>query len=347
MLRLALFLQRLTVHNFDRFFVDILTVLVYHIVNAVGNGVSPAGPSSPAGDERARWCRRQPKPTIVTGREKPVAMRTCLNCVYVCCDPCEWLRCHDRGEPLVPRCANHPQWPGQLREVPGTPCRNYQPKPPPPDESDDTVRRIPLSNGQFVLVDAADYEWLSQYNWHLCGGGYAARCEKSKRILMHRQIMQPPDGMLVDHIDGNKANNCRSNLRLCTRPENQRNARKERGCASQYKGVFRDKRCNKWFAKYRDRGKYHGLGYFDLEVDAARAYDYAAVLHYGEFARLNFPEEWPPERRAQLHAQRDAAKTEGKKARTKQGQSKKAKTRSRKSRAETRRRRETLDRDAC
>jgi hypothetical protein len=144
----------------------------------------------------------------------------------------------------------------------------------------------------------------------MCSGGYAGRNENGKTILMHRQIMQPPKGMLVDHMDRNKANNCRPNLRLCTPQENQRNKRKETGSASQFKGVFHDKRCDRWYAKYRHEGKYHWLGFFDLEVDAARAYDRAAVQWYGEFARLNFPEEWPPERRAQLHAQRDTTKTE-------------------------------------
>jgi len=273
-----------------------------------------------------------------------MAGRCCDNCVYSVCDPELWHRLLWLGEPILPRCANHPQWPGQMHDVPGVPCRNYRPKPAVPQGD---IRLIPLGDGFYAYVDAADYEWLNQWTWYMHSGGYGARKGRRKTILMHREIMEPPDGMLVDHIDANKANNCRSNLRICNHLENQRNKRKESRSYSQYKGVFYDKRSDKWYAKYRYGGKYHWLGHFDDEVDAARAYDRAAVQYFGEFARLNFPEEWPPERRAQLHAQRDAAKTEGKKARTKQGQSKKAKTRSRKSRAETRRRRETLDRDAC
>ncbi len=227
----------------------------------------------------------------------------CDNCVYSVCDPELMKRLVWLGEPIVPRCANHPFWPGRLHDVPGTPCPNYRRKPACPAGD---VRMIPLGDGFYAYVDAADYEWLSRWTWHLHSGGYAGRSEKGKTILMHRQIMRPPKGKLVDHADGNKANDCRSNLRFCNRSENQRNARKKTGSASRFKGVFYDKRCNKWFAKYRQNGKYHGLGYFDLEVDAARAYDRAAVLHYGQFARPNFPEEWPPDRRAQLLAQHDA-----------------------------------------
>ena len=58
-----------------------------------------------------------------------MAERTCYNCVYCCCDPCLWLRLLWLGEPILPHCANHPQWPGQLHDVPGVPCRNYRPRP--------------------------------------------------------------------------------------------------------------------------------------------------------------------------------------------------------------------------
>ncbi len=228
-----------------------------------------------------------------------MAERTCLNCVYVRCDPREWLRRLARGEPLVPMCANHPQWPGQLREVPGTPCRNYRPKLPEPGGD---VMRIPMDNGLYALVDAADYEWLNQYKWSRCGAGYAGRYEKGKVIYMHRQIMQAPKGVVVDHIDGNRANNSRSNLRLCTCSENGYNNVKRIGSASRFKGVFRRKKDGRWYAMVFFRGKYIWLGFFDDEVEAARAFDRKAVELGIVFARLNFPEEWPPERRQEVYA---------------------------------------------
>ena len=123
---------------------------------------------------------------------------------------------------------------------------------------------------------------------------------------MHRQIMQPPPGMVVDHVDGSQANNCRFNLRVCTRAENIRNKRKHAGSISTYKGVFYNRRRRKWFSQCWFKGKCHATRYVDEEVEAARAYDRQAVECFGEYARLNFPQEWPPERRAQIHAEREA-----------------------------------------
>jgi hypothetical protein len=247
------------------------------------------------------------------GKGGIMAERTCHNCVYSWCDPCAWLRVLWAGEPIVPQCANHPLWSGQLHDVPGVPCRNYRPKPAEPKGDD--VRWIPLGDGRYAYVDAADYEWLRQWTWHAYPDGYAARNENGKKILMHRQIMQPPKGMVVDHIDANRANNCRFNLRVCTRQENMHNKRKHSGSSSQFKGVGYLKRRRKWYARIWCMGERIWLGYFTDEAEAARAYDRKAVELFGEYARLNFPEEWPPQRRAQVQAQRqeDSRKTRGRK----------------------------------
>ncbi len=228
-----------------------------------------------------------------------MAGRSCCNCLYAICDPEVWLRCWYMGESLVPQCANHPSQPGRLHDVTGTPCPNYRPKPKMPSGA---VRLIPLTDGFYAYVDAADYEWLSGYTWW-SASGYAARSEKGRTIFMHREIMQPPPGMIVDHVDGNRADNCRFNLRVCTRSENQCNTCKKGRCTSRFKGVSYDKRHRKWYACCQVEGAYRWLGYFDDEVEAAKRYDRTAVEQFGAFARLNFPEEWPPERRRQVHEQ--------------------------------------------
>ena len=226
-----------------------------------------------------------------------MAGRACYDCVYVRVDPDGWLRELAAGRPVLPQCANHPQWPGQLREVPGRPCGNFRARPAEPESA---VKRIPLTDGHYALVDAADYEALSRYNRRL-QNGYAARREKAKTTYMHRQIMQPPKGMMVDHVNHHKLDNRRANMRVCTRQQNTHNNDKHAGSSSRFKGVGYSKDRHKWFAKIWFEGRRIWLGYFHDEVEAAKAYDRAAVECFGEFAHLNFPEEWPPERRAEVH----------------------------------------------
>ena len=223
--------------------------------------------------------------------------RCCNTCVYCVFDREDWLRGQCMGESVVPKCANHPRWPGVVHEVPGTACENYLRR----DEAPmgEGVRVIPLSGGGYAWVDAADYEWLNQYHWRLLNG-YPSRVDGKRAVLMHREIMDAPAGKIVDHIDGNRCNACRSNLRICTRNENRYNQRKRRNGLSRYKGVTFNKSVGKWAAHYRLNGRLHHLGYFDDEVEAARAYDYAAIQHYGEFACVNFPREWPEERRTRV-----------------------------------------------
>ena len=113
---------------------------------------------------------------------------------------------------------------------------------------------------------------------------------------MHRMIMQAPKGVEVDHINGNGLDNRRENLRLATRHENCRNARKQQGCSSRYRGVSWYKTKQRWESRLNFNGRLYHLGYHDDEEDAARIYDNKARELFGDFVTVNFPE--PGERSA-------------------------------------------------
>ena len=239
----------------------------------------------------------------------------CHNCVYSYCDHEHALWSMSVGVLTWPACANHPESCGRMQRVPERGiCPNYRPRAAAPEGE---VKQIPLAHGFYAYVDAADYGWLSQWTWHLCGG-YAARHCKRKVILMHRAIMQPPEGMVVDHQNHNKLDNTRANLRVCTHRENACNREKRSGASSRFHGVIYVKDRRKYRAGVYYEGEHLHCGHFTDEIDAARAHDRKAVEVLGESALLNFPEEWPAQRRAEIYAQRNTVANEGKKVRRKQ-----------------------------
>jgi hypothetical protein len=152
------------------------------------------------------------------------------------------------------------------------------------------VKEIPLTQGRVAIVDDADYEMLSRFKW-LYGDRYAvrrARCGvRWVTVLMHREIMQPLDGMQVDHINGDKLDNRRCNLRIVTSSQNKCNCGVQANNTSGFKGVSLSKPTGKWVANIKKHGKLHFLGYFPTAIEAARAYNRAAQEMHGEFARLN------------------------------------------------------------
>ena len=160
--------------------------------------------------------------------------------------------------------------------------------------------KIPRTKGLFVKVDPEDYIWLSQFRWHCKvnkDAVYAVRTiqvkGRSQRIFMHRLLMNTPAGMVCDHINHDGLDDRKANLRNCTIAQNNANRRSAANSSSKYIGVSRDKRRNKWVAHIKINGEEKYLGSYDVEEDAARAYDAAAWAQHGVYANLNFPEDWP------------------------------------------------------
>ena len=153
------------------------------------------------------------------------------------------------------------------------------------------TRLIPLTQGKYALVDAADFKYLSRYKWHALKGSatyYAVRSNARKNIRMHRLITNAPKNMLVDHIDHDGLNNTRANLRICTKAQNNRNQRPRKNTTSRYKGVHYDKKAKAYYAKIKHKGKRITIGKFKNETEAAKAYDKEAKKRFGKYAYLNF-----------------------------------------------------------
>lgn len=159
------------------------------------------------------------------------------------------------------------------------------------------VTQIDLLNGKAALVDEADSD-LAQESWFENSRGYAV-CNGSGSYpyqRMHRIIMGRVLGRdllrheLVDHVNSNRLDNRRENLRLATNAENQFNRDKNTNNTTGFKGVYRNpgSSTRPFVAKIMVERKSRYLGSFPTAVDAARAYDQAALELAGQFARGNF-----------------------------------------------------------
>jgi hypothetical protein len=158
------------------------------------------------------------------------------------------------------------------------------------------MKKIPLTQGKFALVDDEDYEDLIQFKWyaHRCGNiFYAARTIRiGKRQTverMHRRILKlkTGDSKHTDHANRNGFDNQKKNIRICTKKENCRNRLKSRNNTSGFKGVFWYKPTKKWRAQIQINYKHKHLGYFGSKIEAAKAYNNAAIKYFGKFANLN------------------------------------------------------------
>lgn len=152
--------------------------------------------------------------------------------------------------------------------------------------------KIKLTQNRFALVDRDDLSMLLKYSWSVTHWGYACSYvgggnKNPKFTSMHRMIMNAKKGEEIDHINGNRLDNRRSNLRFCTRQQNRFNEKLRSNKTSKFKGVYWQKDIKRWRARIQKDGEVNYLGTFLNELDAAKAYDKAAKKLFGNFAFIN------------------------------------------------------------
>jgi hypothetical protein len=150
------------------------------------------------------------------------------------------------------------------------------------------MRKITLKCGSVILVDNDDYKELVKFKWLKTIHGYASSSlGAGRREYMHRLVLNAKPGQEIDHINGNKLDNRKENLRVVTRSQNARNMKPHKDGSSKYKGVYWDKTRKSFRVQVCSFGKRYYGGSFKDEKEAGRKYNELAIKIHGEYAYLN------------------------------------------------------------
>jgi hypothetical protein len=163
------------------------------------------------------------------------------------------------------------------------------------------MKEIALTKGLVAMVDDEDFDLVSRFKWHALRRGRVVHATRTVKrdgrkwtVYMHRWLLAAPAGLEVDHRNGNGLDNRRENLRIATHAQNAINHARTHQKTSRFRGVLWNKARKRWrvvicAGRIRDgASKQIHVGTFADEVEAAKAYDRAALLHHGDFAVLNF-----------------------------------------------------------
>jgi len=220
-----------------------------------------------------------------------------------CCENCVYSGKVRDGQRTLYICSNVPGNPGQTVVVPpdglcphfrakrGQPVRSE-----PKESGDPRARYIPLTDGLYARVDAGDYAWLSLHKWsayRTAHTHYAYRRRSGEMIYMHQEIMVPAEGYVVDistATAGTTAGATCASARVPRTAATAANGTEPPPRST--RGVSRQPATGRYFARIGHNRRRIHLGTFEADIEAARAYDRAARQHHGQYARLNFPEEW-------------------------------------------------------
>ncbi len=155
---------------------------------------------------------------------------------------------------------------------------------------------IELTQGKVAIIDEEDWFKIRGFNWHMnherAGRMYAHAMfnwnrNKHQSFKLHRILLSVNTNQIIDHINRQTLDNRKSNLRICSRNQNQHNHGVSKKNKSGFIGVYYNKKDHKWFAQIRNNNKLIYIGYFTNPIEAARARDKKAIELHGEFAKLN------------------------------------------------------------